>query len=214
MYDAYISLGTNCEAGFQLRRIGYEESSFFRWTLSSYKSTFKLIQNDFADIYLKENLVPVWDNMVEDQEYKISFHSQMLSQKQDKDQPRKFLTSYDFNEIYQAEYQKIQHFIQKWFELVNSNKLVLYIIKEEQHGSKYNGKKLLDLFESKYPSHKFEIAYIQHEEKQEADWGFDKLNNIYFPRFAPISQADQGDIKSWDALFARFPLNHKLASIA
>jgi len=213
MYDAYISLGTNCEAGFQLRRIGYEESSFFRWTLSSYKSTYKLIQNDFINIFLKENLVPVWDNMVEDKTYKISFHSKMLSQKHEQNETREFLKNYDFNRIYQSEYQKIQHFIQKWFDLVNSDQLVLYILKEEKHGSKYNGKKLLDLLESKYPNHKFEIAYIQHEEKKEADWEFDKLNNIYFPCFAPISHADQGDKKSWDALFARFPLNQKLASI-
>ena len=151
--------------------------------------------------------------MVEDSTYKISFHSHMISQQNEKDQPRQFLNNYIFNEVYQAEYQKIQHFIQKWFDLVNSDKLVLYILKEEKHGSKYNGKKLLDLFESKYPNHKFEIAYIQHQGKKEMDWGFDKLNNIYFPRFAPISHADQGDNKSWDELFARFPLNQKLASI-
>lgn len=213
MYDTYISLGSNCEAGFQLRRIGCEESSFFRWTLSPYRSTFNLIQNDFQDLFLKENLVPVWDNMVQDTKYKISFHSKLLSKQDEITKQRNFLKTYNFEQTYQLEYQKIQHFVRKWFALVNSDKSVLYIIKQEQHGSKYNGKKLLDLFEEKYPHHKFAIAYIQHQEKQDKAWEYEKLHNIYFPRFAPISHADRGDIQAWDRLFARFPLNRKLVNI-
>ena len=118
MYDAYISLGSNCEAGFQLRRIGYNDSSFFRWTLSPYKSTFNLIQNDFKNLFLKENLVPVWDNMVEDTKYKISFHSKLLSKQDEVTKQRSFLDTYDFEQIYQSEYQKIQHFIQKWYKCI------------------------------------------------------------------------------------------------
>lgn len=213
MYDTYISLGSNCEAGFQLRRIGYDESSFFRWALSPYKSTVNLIRNDFENLYLKENLVPVWDNMVEDSKYKISFHSKLLSQ-QEENKQRYFIDTYNFDQMYQEEYQKIQHFVNKWFSLVNSDKLVLYIIKQEKHGSKYNAKKLLDLFEEKYPHHKFTIAYIQHEDKKDSEWEYDKLKNIYFPRFAPIHLSNQGDVDAWDKLFARFPLKQKLLNIS
>ena len=210
MYDTYISLGSNCEAGFQLKRIGHDESSFFRWTLSPYKSTFNLIENDFQNLYQQENLVPVWDNMVEDKHYKISFHSKLLSRQDEKTKQRVFLDSYDFEETYQAEYAKIQYFVQKWYDLVNSDRSVLYIIKQEQHGSKYNAKKLLDLFEAKYPQHNFAIAYIQHQEKQDAPWEYEKLHNLYFPRFAPIDRADCGDLESWDQLFARFPLKQQV----
>ena len=210
MYDTYISLGTNCEAGFQLRRIGHNESSFFRWTLSPYRSTFNLIENDFQDLYLPENLVPVWDNMVEDTKYKISFHSKLLSKQDQNSQQRVFLDSYDFEQTYQEEYRKIKYLVQKWYDLVNSDRSVLYIIKQEQHGSKYNAKKLLDLFEAKYPHHQFAIAYIQHQDKQDAPWEYTKLHNIYFPRFAPIDHADCGDLNSWNELFTRFPLKQQL----
>lgn len=212
MYDAYVSLGSNCEAGFQLKRINYNDSNFFRWTLSSYKSTFNLIQNDFKNLYQKENLVPVWDNMVEDSKYKISFHSKLLS-KQESDNQRCFLANDNFDQIYQEECQKIKHFVSKWFSLVNSNQRVLYIIKQENQGSKHNAKQLLELFKAKYPNHNFMIAYIQHENQKELDWGYEKLKNIYFPRFAPISQADQGDISAWDQIFKEFPLNQKLVNI-
>ena len=210
MYDTYISLGSNCEAGFQLKRIGHNESSFFRWTLSPYRSTFNLIENNFQDLYLPENLVPVWDNMVEDSKYKISFHSKLLSKQDPKTERRVFLASYNFKQTYRSEYQKIQYFIRKWYDLVNSDKSVLYIIKQEQHGSKYNAKKLFDLFTVKYPQHDFAIAYIQHQSKQEAAWEYDRLHNLYFPHFAPIDRADCGDLKSWNELFQRFPLKQQL----
>jgi len=206
MYNTYVSLGSNCEAGFQFKRIGYDESSFFRWTLSPYSSTYNLIKNDFQNLYLKENLVPVWNNMVEDHQYRISFHSHLLSKQNDQTGKRYFLTDYDFDKIYQEEYQKIQYFVNKWNSLVNSDKNVLYIIKEERHGSKSNAEKLLNLFKQKYPNHKFAIAYIQGQDKYEPDWGLDQLKNIYFPRFAPISQADDADTAAWDDLFNRFPL--------
>lgn len=205
MYNSYISLGSNCEAGFQFRRIGYEESSFFRWTYSPFQSTFNLINNNFKDIYLRKNLIPVWDNMVQDEKYNISFHSKLLSNKNENNK-RFFLSNYDFDCIYKEEYQKIQYFIEKWYSLINSDKLVLYIIKEEKDGSKTQAEKMLNLFEQKYPEHKFTIAYIQHQQSREPDWGFDKLKNIYFSHFAPIDQADDGDIDSWNSLFSKFPL--------
>lgn len=210
MYDKYISLGSNCEAGFQFRRIGYDESSFFRWTLSSFDSTYKLIQNDFQDVYLQENLVPVWDNMVEDSKYNISFHSQLLSNKDPETNQRYFLDNDNFDIIYQEEYLKIEHFIQKWFSLVQSEQYVLYIIKQEKNSSRANAEKLLKLFEDKYPTHRYTIAYIQDKQFYEGNWQLPKLKNIYFSRFAPISQADDGEIADWDRLFQQFPLNSQV----
>lgn len=206
MYDAYISLGSNCEAGLQFRRIGYDESSFFRWVFSPFESTYSLIKNDFQDLYIKDNLVPAWDKMVRDSKCKISFHSHLLSKQDEQTGKRYFLTNYDFEKKYQEEYQKIQYFVEKWNNLVNSDRKVLYILKEEQRGSKTKAQKLLNLFEQKYPNHDFTIAYVQSKKNHESDWGFDKLKNIYFPRFAPTSQADDGDIAAWDELFNKFPL--------
>jgi hypothetical protein len=206
MYDSYISLGSNCEAGFQFKRIGYNESSFFRWTLSSFESTYNLIQNNFQNLYLKDHLVPVWDNMVEDTKYKISFHSKLLSKIDQQNNRRYFLSDYNFDAIYQEEFQKLQYFVHKWNALVNSDQYVLYIIKQEQNSSKAQATKLLNLFEQKYPEHKFTIIYIQHKKYQEPDWGLNKLKNVYFPSFAPVDQADNGDIDSWNELFSKFPL--------
>jgi hypothetical protein len=214
MYDTYISLGFNCEIAFQFKRIGYDESSFFRWAYSPFESTINLIQNDFKDVYLKENLIPDWDSMVEDTKYKISFHTKLLSEEDQQTKNRYFLANYSFDEIHQKEVKKIQYFIKKWDSLVNSDKSVLYIIKPDQDGSQAHAKKLLDLFNHKYPNHQFMIVYLQTQEFQEPDWGFSQLKNIYFPHFAPVEQATNGSVAAWDELFANFPLkqNVKLLS--
>lgn len=49
----FESLGDNCEFAFFLRESGYDEGSLFRWTLiKNYHALLKLIESDFADLYV------------------------------------------------------------------------------------------------------------------------------------------------------------------
>ncbi|MEB3356529.1 MAG: DUF1796 family putative cysteine peptidase [Synechococcales bacterium] len=204
-FDTYISLGNNCEAGLQFRRIGYEESSFFRFTFAPFESVIELIKNGFEGVFQKENLVPSADKMVTDSRYSISFHSQLISEMQVNGK-RVFVESLDFDSIYRKEYEKIQYFIEKWNKVVSSDKTVLYFIKGERNTGRERAQLLLDTMASKYPGHQFSIIYLQLADFREEDWKIPNLFNRYFPKFAPISSAFDADIKAWDNLFEEFPL--------
>lgn len=208
MYNAYISLGNNCEAGLQFRRIQYENSSFFRFTYSPFKSTIELIKNDFKNVFLKENLVPLTDTLVRDTKYGISFHSRLPSQV-DSQGKRQFLYSSDFDELYNQDYGKVLYLVNKWFRLVNSNTNTLYFIKDEKNTSRENAELLLNLFLKKYPDHNFSIVYLQLEQFREPDWGISRLFNRYFPKFAPRHNVPDTDIEAWNRLFFEFPLSRQ-----
>jgi Putative papain-like cysteine peptidase (DUF1796) len=134
MYDSYISLGDNCEIGLQFRRIGYEHSSFFRFTASPFKSTYQIIENDFQNIFLKENLVPrvCRDRetvMVRDTKYDIGIHAAMPYVKTEKGK-NLFIQNEAFNAAYDREYSKVRYLIEKWNSLVKSDQNVLYLIND------------------------------------------------------------------------------------
>ena len=47
MYDHFVSLGFNCEAAFNFRRLlGRDDSSYFNWLVAPFGSMIKLIESD------------------------------------------------------------------------------------------------------------------------------------------------------------------------
>lgn len=217
MYDAYISLGNNCEAGLNFRRIGYEISSFFRFTSCGYAPMLKLIEGDFAGAYEKENLVPVTDRMVRDMGTGVVHHSLLRSHLLNG--TRVFSQDYDFDEVYAKEYSKICYLIQKWRDMVASDQKVLYIYKHPQGISRESAEKLLSAVRSQGSHNKVrldsaqssfhpcDLLCLQLEAHQEPEWPVAGLFNRYIPKFAPNNRAQGYDVAAWDRLFAEFPLN-------
>jgi hypothetical protein len=212
-FDAYISLGDNCEAGLEFTRIGYAESSFFRFTSSLFESTYRLIDNDFGGIYRKENLVPVGEGvpMVRDVEYDIVFHSN-LPHRKDPDTPQcRLIAGSVLDEIHAGEMSKIRHFIDKWNALTRSDREVLYFVKLPEGPGRILAGRLLDLFSRKYPGHRFTLLFLQTEDRREPDWGLPRVLNRYLPRFAPWQNAHDSDHAAWDRIFAELPLRKPVA---
>lgn len=212
MYDHYISLGDNCEIGFEFRRIGYEYSNFFRFAFSPFNSTYKLINNNFQDVFSRENIRPHLVNadnttMIIDKKYEICFHAK-IPYIETKEGNFFCIENENFDIAYTREYGKIRYFIDKWDSLVNSNKKVLYFIKSKNQTSRSNAEKLLKLFYTKYPKHDFSIVYLQLSSYYEQDWHIDHLYNRYIPKFAPLDQTHLGDSKAWDKIFSEFPLKN------
>ena len=205
--DAYVSLGFNCEIGMQFVRIGYEVSSFFRYTFSPNESTLNLIRNDFRDIYLKENLVPHTDSMVRDVKYNIMFHSPLASALEPMTGQRRYRKDYDFDAVYANDYRKIVYFIDMWNALAGSEKRVVYFMKAEPNSGRAFAERVLATFHEKYPGHRFTIVYLQPESMREPDWSLPGLVNYYLPSFAPIESAHVVDTAAWDRLFAEYPLS-------
>lgn len=207
-FDEYISLGDNCEAGFQFWRIGYDESSIFRFSVIDSHNLTTLLDNNFADIFLKEYLEPASvDHMVRDTKNKIAFHSSLYSSLDEVSGLRSFRNDYDFDAVYRQEKKKIDHLVKKWKDLVSSSKRVLYFIKKNEHSSRKDAENVLSTFLNNFPNHNFLIVYIQPKALFEVDWGYDKLHNVYVDFLAPYDNAEKGaDTNGWDKIFERYPL--------
>ena len=215
MYDSYISLGDNCESGLQFRRIGYEDSSFFRFTrYFSFSTLVKIINNDFKDIYLKNNLIPTTDNMVKDRFYNIIFHSRLKSHINKQNQ-RVFNSNYDFDEIYNVELSKIYYLADKFRQIASSKKRCLYFLKSDYFDLTINDlESLIGIILDKYPNHLFDILYLTTKKKNyrklseahELSPLKDRIIIKYFSKFAPYDSALQSDRSAWNKIFVNFPL--------
>ena len=207
-FDQYVSLGDNCEAGFQFWRINYNESGIFRFVVIDSNSLINLIESDFKDLFEKENLKPASvDDMVWDTKTQVAFHSKLYSAIEPESGERHFRNDYNFDNVYDNEKNKVEYLVNKWRELVSSQKRVLYFIKKNQNPSREDAEKVLRTFQSCYPAHDFLILYIQPREFEESCWGYERLHNIYFDFLAPYDDSQKGaDIAGWDNLFAQYPL--------
>jgi len=218
-FDAFVSLGNNCEPAVQMVRHGYDEGSFFRYSLSSTDEVCRLVLTDFAGVYQKENLVPCSDNMVRDVLTGVSLHSDLRSQIDPATGERRFRTDYDFDAIYRREREKIGYLIEKWRRLTASDARVLYIRKHDgsdprpPEGAPHEGGRgrvraqvLSDALRTKYPNHDFTLLFLQTDDERQNDWGLPRVVNRYFTRFASRHAIHDGQIAEWDQLFADFPL--------
>ncbi len=207
-FDAYISLGDNCEPGLQFRRIGYEESSIFRFTVVDSDALVNLLRNDFKNLFLKENLEPASvDHMVTDRLTGVSFHARLYSRIDPDSGLRVFRNDYDFDKVYQEEKKKVDHLVAKWRQLVASKKKVLYFRKRNPNPGREDAEAILETFTECYPGHDFLILYLQPRDRFEPDWGHARLHNLYLDHLAPYHDVEVGaDREGWDRIFRSYPL--------
>ncbi|MBN2808194.1 MAG: hypothetical protein JXR80_01735 [Deltaproteobacteria bacterium] len=209
-FDHYISLGDNCEAGFQFWRINYNESSIFRFVVVDSDKLISLIRSDFQDLFVKENLKPAEiDSMIRDTKTSVAFHSKLYSKLDPQSGRRHFRNDYDFDKIYAVEKSKVDYLVNKWRKLTSSSDRVLYFIKRNQFSSREDAEMVLEGFQSCYPGHNFLILYIQPRTLEEPSWGYEQLHNVYVDFLAPYENSQKGaDINGWNKLFAQYPLKY------
>jgi len=211
-YDAYVSLGDNCETGLQFRRIGYEESRFFRFTFNPFPQVLAVIRHDFGEVYERGNLRPHTDDMVCDTRFGVVFHSDLKSQLDPASGQRRFLSSYDFDEVYgRRDAPKVRHLVAKWRALTQSQQDVLYILKLNDDNRRALAQELLAVFRKKYPAHRATILCLQSVDPIEPDWGIPGLANRHMPCFAPFDNTHDADTAAWDRIFSEFPLRRRSA---
>ena len=206
-FDCYISLGDNCEAGLQFRRIGHEVSSIFRYAFIKPDDMRALLLQDFAGVFLKENLTPPMDfHMVRDKKTGLVLHSDLKST-MDNEGKRIFSNDYNFDEVFCSEKSKVDYLVTKWRSLVRSKKKVMYFFKCNDQSSREDAEILLGVFQNCYPQHDYHILYIQPKALHEPPWGYQRLHNVYLDHLAPYDNTDYGaDIRGWNRIFEAYPL--------
>ncbi|WP_434648733.1 hypothetical protein ACMYSM_22625 [Raoultella planticola] len=196
----FESLGDNCEFAFFLRESGYDEGSLFRWTLiKNYHSLLKLIESDFADFYIYENLTPSWQDMVLDQKHDICFHTEMYSDNKDECWSWRY-SEQENNLIYKKEVDKINYLIDKFKRsLADENKI--FVVKS-------NGNNLDDIalaLSKEFKKHgSSKILYVKSDADNSKVGEITKVTDNFFTavidRFADYSRANEYSREGWQAI--------------
>lgn len=205
MYDCYTSIGENCEVAFQIRRVlGFDDSSFFSWNITTTSAFNNLLGGGFEGIMDTENLYFHSKSLIRDAKYDYMFHS---------DFPCSPETKFDRYERELGENRgKAAYLIDKLYKNASSDGRVLYIhkyssllgvIDTESARSKAEG--MLQCLASLHRGRdNFDLVFVQAEGAREGDWGVPNLKNRYLARLAPFADATDGHVQSWDRIFAEF----------
>ena len=190
-------LGDNCEFGFVLRRLGFEDGMLFRWASIRPESLLATLRGNFAELYEFNNLVPQNSKMVRDLHYGTSWHTQMYSSL------RAGTLTFDFDEerrrrIHAKEASKLAYLLQKLgakFEHPNP----VFVIKANNNISP-------DLLEAihyqiyrRVTSSRFLLLEVQENIQRAGTCELLNRNWMrgFVTRFAPYDKADEGDDATW-----------------
>lgn len=201
MYSRYVSLGQNCEVAFQFRRIfGSESSSFFSWNVTNFNAATQLINNDFAGILIDSNLQVESDtDMILDKSYNYYFHSPLpTSHSLDED---------EFKSKMETHREKAHYLINKFRESYNSSDLIAYFYVTNEPDCKDPALALRDALLSKHKNRNFTLVILQDESRREEPWEEECIANHYLKRLAPVQDASDGHVSSYDKVFRQYPFN-------
>ena len=202
-FSHYVSLGNNCEVAFQFRRVLQgDSSSFFSWNVTELPALSSLLQSRFSGILDWSKINCRSDaELIDDPSHNYKFHSPFRNIQ---DKPDEVINAA------QVDYKhKVDHLLSKFYQQGKENSRILYIYK---HDGLQVGKELQGLLANIVASltdvagyGNFLLVVVQHEERREPDWGDTVLKNRYMKRLAPWSDATDGHVLSWDAVFREFP---------
>jgi hypothetical protein len=165
-YDEIISLGTQCNPGLSLRKLNFKKETYpFDWIRSNSKIIYDVLLNG-KDKYITF-----------DSEKSDDYYTKHLDSKNFKNFPNSHINYYgqyfthyidiSTNELI----NKFNKYFERFFNLLNSNKKVLFIHSHEEYLYHKNSRdnklefynylcKINDIIEEKYPNLKFEIINI------------------------------------------------------
>lgn len=201
MYDNYVSLGSNCEPAFQFRRLwGHDVSGFFNWMVTPLPALIGVIDADFQGLFERDKLEPVHEHtMVRDTRFGVIFHSPFHG---------RIGTTFDgpdFDRLHDVFLAKLAYLAAKFRANALSGAETLYVLKTDLPDARAQAARLRDLLLARYPGHRFDLLVLQSVDRIEAQWNEARIFNRYLRRFAPVDDARDGHLESWDRAFAEFP---------
>jgi hypothetical protein len=200
MYDHYMSLGINCEAGFQFRRVlGRDTSSFFNWNVTPADALEKLLENDFANIGAAENLRFEGNGtLVRDVLYDYHFHwvGEGLDNVND-----------GASHEYRSNRSRLDYLVEKFRSTLQADSPIAFFYTCNGGDVTDRLPRIEALLDKKYGAKEFKIIALLSEEHASRVPTFDSPRLVCrtVKRFAPWSDATDGHVSSWDALFREFP---------
>jgi hypothetical protein len=200
VFDNYVALGSNCETAFQIKRVvGAEPSGFFSWNITTFPALISLLESDFAGIMQNGNITAHGNGYLAlDSSHNYMFHHRFDWETEPLDGPE-FATKLDDVR------GKFQYFVEKFKGLPESGKTAFFYKTDEDGDVRHQAIRVRDALNRHFPSDSFELVVLQDASRTEASWEEAGLHNLYLTRLAPLHDAADGHVSSWDRVFAQFP---------
>jgi hypothetical protein len=195
-YDNIICLGNNCEVGLQLKRIGYDKSSFFRYTYCGFDCLIKLFENDFKKLFQFESLIPLQGGMIRDGLYDMAFHSDLFE-----------LEKLKYNnqaDIYEDERSKHLYLVEKLKKQLSNNERNLFFIKSNHNWTTQHLHKLINIIED-FGNLNFSLVVLLSKENSQKKVIIEDERVCFYElsRFAPDEDVLDVRENEYDELFRK-----------
>ena len=175
-FDEYVSLGSNCEVAFQLRRGGQTTAHFFDWASTPTCALIALLQDRFAAISADRRLDPQPDGMVLDHHYGYRFYGPYCA-------------------------EKAAHLATKFLKPTGRR---CYILKLAQTITKKDLRNIMRALRAINPD--VTLVVLRHAKYASRPLTMPGVADRFLRRLAPLEDAHDGHIVSWDHVFMEFPL--------
>ena len=201
-YSEYISLGYNCEAAFQIRRIlGHDSSSFFSWNVTTLPQLMALLEHRFEGILLDDHIGPHGGGLLTDEGYGYKFHSPFAS--------ADYKADPDYDSKLGRYRDRTAHLVAKFLRDRGPTESTAYFYKAEGQSSgeevRHAARRVHSLLAGLHGASPFVLVILQHRDFWEDPWDEPGIFNRYLRRLAPFDDATDGHAQSWDAVFREFP---------
>lgn len=193
-YDQTISLGSSCQSAWQLEVNGVRKLAYpFDWLMTPFDGLVSFIINKGEGFLEKDNIEvieilhgdPLSFLHVADRKY--DFHSM---------HDFFFPDMYNYGDV-KAKYERR---IQRFFDLLESNKKILFV---RTQISRDEAVRLDDLLHYLYPYLEYTLVAINDDPDAQTDWGLKRVKNFYM-QSTPGDWG--GDYQKWKEILGQFPI--------
>jgi hypothetical protein len=198
MYDNYVPLGVNCEAGFQMRRVlGRDVPGFFTWNITSLKSLNTLLASDFAGLSDPEKLSHSQGDLFHDASHDFFFHGDFSAPD--------IRADGRFEEKLANLRGKRNHFLDDFRSLRDRGETAFFYKAVEPGDISSRISAVRNSLTKYVPPDQFVLVVVR--EAGNIALSPDMKNIFYRPvtRFSPDWDAHDGHVSSWDKIFREFP---------
>lgn len=202
--NVIISLGYRCQPAMQLRFNNLRFLAYpFDWLITPFESMYELINNDFQDFMLKENLVYRRNFLYSDDNgaFVSKIYTHIWEKKYNVIFRHDFPLNAKFMEKYSEVLEKYSRRIQRFLGELNSNKHIYFI---RQSITKKEATKLVNLLTTKFSGLKFTLVAIDSSEEIKSPWNIEHVKNYYMP--IPTPYLRDGNNLLWTNLFKNLGL--------
>ena len=201
-FSEYVPLGWNCEVAFQLRRVlGQDIASFFSWNITPLHALESLLASRFDGILKDENLSPHGSALINDHSHDFKFHSPFASVD--------FRADPDYAAKLEDHRRKARHLIDKLYRPRGPEERTAYFYKvetvEDLSAMRSQLVRIRELLAALHPGGSFALVVMLDQRHAEPPWGEPHIHNRYLKRLAPVDDATDGHVSSYDKIFREFP---------